>query len=515
MNSEMNTGSADSTDWKAGNGAPHASSTMSAHPRTGPGKDRRFFGQPRALATLFQLELWERFSFYGMQGILTIYLYFEITAGGLGLPEATAVGVAGAYAGSVYLATILGAWVADRLFGAERVLLTSAIIIMAGHLTLALIVGFTGLTIGLVLIAIGAGGLKANATAIVGSLYRDSDPRRDAGFTIFYMATTLGALTGPMLTGVVQVAWGFHLGFGLAAGGMGVGLAVYISARKSLPSSVSAVPNPVSASRRWIPVAISLALAIAVAMGVITKAMTPANIVNWVAGASLFALVTYFVMMLVSTKVDRDERSRALSFIPMLFSTIVFLALTMQIWGVLTTYADAEVDRSIGGWEMPVPWVITLYSLVIAALAPLFSLLWTRLGKRQPSSPMKIGLALPITGVGFLLFIPYANAHEANATPLMWVVLILVLLSAAEVMLMPIGIALSTALGPKAFKTQMVSVYYLAVGLGSSLAGVFGQFYDPNDQVPYWTVLGSLAIVAGGVQILLSRPLRKMMGGVV
>jgi POT family proton-dependent oligopeptide transporter len=169
--------------------------------------DTRFFGQPWALAHIFGVEMWERFSFYGMQGILLIYLYHSVSEGGLGFDKAVAAGIVGAYGGSVYLSTILGAWIADRLLGAERVLFFSAVVIMAGHIALALLPGVAGVTVGLILVALGSGGLKANATSVVGTLYAEDDPRRDAGFSLFYLGINLGALVGPLLTGILQQTW--------------------------------------------------------------------------------------------------------------------------------------------------------------------------------------------------------------------------------------------------------------------------------------------------------------------
>src|SRR6185437_14778812 len=153
---------------------------------TAPRREKTFFGQPRALANLFGVELWERFSFYGMQGILLIYLYYSVADGGLGISRNTATSIVGAYGGLVYLSTILGAWMADRLLGPERMLFYAAVLVMIGHISLALIPGLTGVGVGLVCIAIGSGGVKANATSLVGSLYSPTDPRRDAGFSVFY-----------------------------------------------------------------------------------------------------------------------------------------------------------------------------------------------------------------------------------------------------------------------------------------------------------------------------------------
>ena len=210
--------------------------------------DRSFLGQPRSLANVFGVEMWERFSFYGMQGILLLYLYYSAAAGGLGIPQATAAGIVGAYGGGVYLSTILGAWVADRLLGSERVLFYSAIVIAVGHLALALLPGLGGVATGLILIAVGSGGLKANATSVVGALYAKDDPRLDAGFSLFYLGINLGAFFGPVLTGLLQTTLGFHYGFGLAAVGMAIGLVQYSFGRKRLPAIVHEVPNPLPAA---------------------------------------------------------------------------------------------------------------------------------------------------------------------------------------------------------------------------------------------------------------------------
>lgn len=209
-------------------------STLEPPTLTGSRSDHRFFGQPLPLANLFGVEMWERFSFYGMQGILIYYLYYSASEGGLGISQGAATSIVGAYGGTVYLSTILGAWIADRLLGSERTLFYSAVLIMFGHIALAVLPGFVGVGIGLVLVAFGSGGLKATATSIVGDLYDEQDPRRDAGFSIFYMGVNIGALVGPLLTGFLQTRYGFHWGFGLAAVGMFLGLLQYTIYRKHL-----------------------------------------------------------------------------------------------------------------------------------------------------------------------------------------------------------------------------------------------------------------------------------------
>ncbi|MDN6331044.1 MAG: oligopeptide:H+ symporter, partial [Micrococcaceae bacterium] len=212
--------------------------------------EKTFFGHPRMLFNLFSVEMWERFSFYGMQGILAYYMYFEVSKGGLGLDQGLSLSLVGAYGGTVYLSTIFGAWIADRLLGSEKVLFYTGIMIMLGHIALAALPGVVGLTIGLLLVALGSGGLKATASSLVGSLYTEKDPRRDAGFSIFYMGVNIGALVGPLLTGLLQTRLGFHYGFGLAAIGMALGLAIYAFGRKNLPEETHHVTDPLPPKQR-------------------------------------------------------------------------------------------------------------------------------------------------------------------------------------------------------------------------------------------------------------------------
>ena len=204
-------------------------------------KPRTFFGHPPMLANLFTVEMWERFSFYGMQALALYYLYYTIEDGGLGIPKEAATGAIGAYGATVYLMAILGGILGDRVLGPERTLFYSAIGIMAGHIVLAVMPGAAGVITGLLLVAIGSGCLKSSASVLVGSLYSKDDPKREAGFTLFYIGINIGALLGPALTGWGWGWLGFHFGFGIAAIGMAAGLIQYVLTRKNLPESVHEV----------------------------------------------------------------------------------------------------------------------------------------------------------------------------------------------------------------------------------------------------------------------------------
>lgn len=476
-------------------------------------RDTRFFGQPWALAHLFGVEMWERFSFYGMQGILLIYLYYSVTDGGLGLDKAVAGGIVGAYGGSVYLATILGAWIADRLLGSERTLFYSAIVIMAGHIALALLPGVAGVGVGLVLVAIGSGGLKANATSVVGTLYSAEDPRRDAGFSLFYLGINLGGFFGPILTGLLQSTLGFHFGFGLAAIGMAAGLAQYSFGRRKLPAEAHRIANPLPRNRYATAVVIAIAGVLILVALVLTGVITADNLATVVIIAATVAAIAYFAVILTSRRINATERSRVWGFLPLFITSVAFWSLYQQQFTVLTVYSDERLNRDLFGWEMPVSWVQSINPVFIIVLSGVFAAIWTKLGARQPSTPVKFALGAIIMGAAFLLFLPFAGG-AANSTPLLAIIGILFVFTVAELLLSPIGLSAATKLAPSAFHTQMVALFFLSVSLGTAISGWLVQFYDPHNEVPYFSILGAIAIVVGVGLLVSAKPVLALMKGV-
>jgi POT family proton-dependent oligopeptide transporter len=476
-------------------------------------RDTRFFGHPRGLANLFGVELWERFSFYGMLGILPLYLYYEVSRGGLGMDKGTAVSIVGAYGGLVYLSAVLGAWVADRVLGSERTLFYSAILIMIGHISLALLPGFAGIGVGLVCVAIGSGGLKSSATTIVGTLYAENDERRDAGFTIFYMGVNLGAFVGPLLTGLAQREVNFHLGFGLAAIGMAAGLVQYTLGRKNLGDEAGIVPNPLPASRRLLVVGTAVIAIAAIVVLVLAGVITPENLSDRTVAIICVAAVAYFAVILTSNKITTVERSRVFSFIPMFIASAVFFSLYQQQFTVITIYTDERLNRNIFGWEMPVSWVNSVNPVFIVLLAPVIAAVWVKLGSHQPSSPIKFAVGTGLVGLGFLLFLPLSGGG-ANSTPLLAMIGILFVITIAELLLSPVGLSLSTKLAPKAFRSQMVALNFLSVALGTALSGSLAKYYSPAHETSYFGVVGGAAIVIGLLLALLSPFIRKLMAGV-
>ncbi|RJQ85863.1 peptide MFS transporter [Amycolatopsis panacis] len=476
-------------------------------------QDTRFFGHPRGLANLFGVEMWERFSYYGMQGILAIYLYYQASQGGLGINQSAAVGIVGAYGGTVYLSTVVGAWIADRLLGSERTLFYSAIIVMIGHIALAVLPGMAGVGVGLACVALGSGGLKGNATSVVGTLYAEGDERRDAGFTIFYMGVNLGGFLGPLLTGLAQQNLGFHFGFGLAAIGMALGLIQYTLGRKNLGEKASEVPNPLPSSQRMVPIVVAVVLVVAIAVLITSGVITAENLADVVIYLVVVISVVYFVVILTSRKITADERSRVFSFIPMYLASAAFFSLYQQQSTVVAIYSDQRLDRNLFGWEMPVSWVNSINPVFVIVLAPIVAAIWTKLGPRQPSTPMKFVFGTVLMGLAFLLFLPMTGTGE-NGSPLIALAGILFVFTAGELMLSPVGLSLSTKLAPEKFRTQMVALNFLSVSLGTALSGKLAESYDVHNETPYFSIIGGVAVAVGLLLFACLPFVRKLMKGV-
>ncbi|WP_040788698.1 peptide MFS transporter [Nocardia paucivorans] len=478
-----------------------------------PPSRRTFFGHPLGLANLFGVELWERFSFYGMLTILGYYLYYSTTRGGLELAQDTALGLVGAYGGLVYLCTVLGGWVADRLLGMERTVFYGGVVVMAGHIALAVLPGLAGVGVGLVLVALGSGALKANASSLLGTLYRHGDPRVDSGFTLFYLGINLGALIGPLLTGLLQRNWGFHAGFSAAAVGMALGLGQYAVFRRNLGTAGRQVPNPLSraSAGRLLAVVVGFVVVVALASG--TGLVTLDNLPTVTTGLIVGAAGVYFVVLLTHHRVTPLERSRIRAFLPLFVANVMFWTLFQQIFTVLAVYSDERINWSLFGWTAPASWIGSVEPVWVVALSPLFALLWARLGDRAPSTPHKFALGVLGMGVAFWLFVPLAGT-EGRAVPALWVLVIMAVFSMSELLLSPIGLAVTTQLAPELFRAQMMALYFLSVALGTSLSGMVARYYGADHEFAYFGITGAVAISMGLVVVVLSPWITRQMAGV-
>jgi len=489
-------------------GADQGGHTQTEHPPS-----RTIFGHPIGLANLFGVELWERFSFYGMLTILGYYLYYSVTDGGLELSKPTATGIVGAYGGLVYLSTVLGGWLADRVLGMERTVFYGGIVVMLGHIALALLPGIAGVAAGLVLVALGSGALKANASSLLGTLYDKGDARADGGFTLFYLGINLGAFIGPLITGLLQTRIGFHYGFGAAAIGMALGLTQYVVFRRNLGGHGREVPNPLPRSGVLPALGIAVTVIVVVVAAFTSGLVTLANLSQVTTGIIVVASVGYFTLMLKSPKVSALERTRIGAFIPLFIANAVFWSLFQQIFTVLAVYSDERMNWSIFGWTAPSSWIGSIEPVWIILLSPVFAIMWTRLGRRAPTTPRKFAYGVIGMGAAFLLFVPMAGT-TGRSVPALAVVAIMAVFAISELMISPIGLAVTTQLAPDAFRAQMMALYFFSVGLGTSMSGVLAGYYDPAHEFVYFGTLGLVAIAAGLIVLACTGRISRLMEGV-
>ncbi|MGW3949450.1 peptide MFS transporter [Streptomyces sp. NPDC004752] len=459
-------------------------------------------------------ELWERYSFYGLQGILSFYLLYAVADGGLAVDPAVAAGIVGAYGGAVYLSQILGAWLGDRLVSPQRMVLYGAVVITAGHVVLAFAPGRTGLGVGLLCIVLGTGALKTNITSIVGFvLDQNPDERyRDASFSYFYMAINIGAVVGPLTTGLAQNELGFHYGFGLAAIGMGAALVQYVTSMKHLPDRARIINNPLPARRRPLVAALALLVPATVGAAVATGLLRAGNLSTVVTIAALVAAASYFLTMTTSSAVSRDERRRILGYLPLFLASGVYYGFLFQKFTAISILITERIDLHIGGWKFPVAWITTVSPLAAVLITPLIARLWNTLGERQPGPVTKIAIGLTQIGCAYLFLLIVSEATGDAAIPLLLILVFMMAAGSSEVFVGPIGLSLATRIGPQKFRSQMVGLNFLTLALGSSLAGLLGQLFTAIDNASYLTLTAVCGIGIGLTLIATRGPVERHLG---
>ncbi|WP_327659207.1 MULTISPECIES: peptide MFS transporter [unclassified Streptomyces] len=467
----------------------------------------------RGLWSMAFTELWERYSFYGLQGILSFYLLYKVADGGLALDPAVASGIVGAYGGAVYLSQILGSWLGDRLVSPRNMVLYGAVVITAGHVVLAFAPGVTGLAAGLVCIVLGTGALKTNITSIVGFvLDQHPDERyRDAGFTYFYMAINIGAVVGPLTTGLAQNELGFHYGFGLAAIGMAGALVQYLLSMKHLPARAHTVNNPLPAGRRPLAALVTVGFLAVVGGAVGAGLLRAENLSTVVTVAALVAAAVYFLTMTTSKAVSRDERRRVLGYLPLFLASGIYFGFLFQKFTAISILITERIDLHIGGWTFPVAWITTVSPLAAVLITPLIARLWTRLGDRQPGPVTKVAIGLTQIGCAYLFLLVLSEATGNAQIPLFLILVFMAAAGSSEVFVGPIGLSLATRIGPSTFRSQMVGLNFLTLALGSSLAGLLGQLFTAIDNASYFTITAVCGIGIGLALIAARKPLGRLL----
>lgn len=479
-----------------------------------------FFGHPKGLFTLFFTEFWERFSYYGMRAILLFYMYYEVTKGGLGISESTALSIMSIYGALVYMSGVIGGWLADRLFGTSRAVFYGGILIMFGHIVLAMPGGATALFISMGLIVLGTGLLKPNVSSVVGDLYASDDIRRDSGFSIFYMGINMGGFISPLIVGEIGLKYNFHLGFSIAAIGMFFGLVMFmLTKKKNLGLAGTQIANPLKPEERKRFLLITLAAV--VVLGSLIFISIPRG---WLTFDSFIGLVgilgflipfCYFVIMYRSKKTTSDEKSRILAYIPLFLAAVMFWSIAEQGSTILALYADKRTNLDVFGFHISPAWFQSLNPLFIIVLAPAFAWLWIKMGKRQPTIPHKFSFGIFFAGLSFIVILLPAYFGGANTlvNPL-WLVLSIFIAVLGELCLSPVGLSATTKLAPAAFSAQTMSLWFLSNAAAQALNAQLVKFYSPQTEMMYFGIIGGVAIVLSFILFAISPFISKFMKGV-
>jgi proton-dependent oligopeptide transporter, POT family len=479
-----------------------------------------FFGHPKGLFTLFFTEFWERFSYYGMRAILVYYMYYEVSKGGLGLDEPTALAIMSIYGSLVYMSGIIGGWIADRLLGTSRAVFYGGILIMLGHIALSIPGSVAMFFVSMVLIVLGTGLLKPNVSSVVGDIYSPQDNRRDAGFSIFYMGINLGGFLAPLIVGTVGMKYNFHLGFAIAAVGMFFGLLVFVfTKKKNLGLAGTYVSNPLSPDEKakvYTRIGLgAVIIAILVAVGIPTGLLTFDSFIALVGILGIGLPIIYFTVMYRSPKTTDVERSRVIAYIPLFIASVMFWAIQEQGSTILANYADKRTQLDFMGLDISPAWFQSLNPLFIIFLAPVFAWLWVKLGDRQPSVPKKFSLGLLFAGLSFLVILlpAYLGGTDSLVSPL-WLVLSYFIVVLGELCLSPVGLSATTKLAPAAFSAQTMSLWFLSNAAAQAINAQIVKFYTPETEMVYFGVIGVAAIVLSIILFILSPKIQGYMKGV-
>ena len=447
----------------------------------------RLFGHPPGLFLLFAVEMWERFSYYGMRGLLVLYLIASTTgdaAGfnpGRGWPEADAATLYGWYTGLAYLFPIVGGIIADKLIGTHRSMLVGGLLITLGHVVLAVSgvgslahdqVGLSLFVAGLALIVLGTGHFKPSVSVMVGQLYPQGDSRRDAAFTIFYMGINLGAFLCAFICGTLGEKVGWHWGFGSAAVGMVAGLLAYVWLRPRYLAHVGLPPEGRAVGGApFVAASVVLAAAFGWAyhtgwVATVDRLLTPT--VAGVIAVVVMALAVWFV----AVQRPEDRGPVASIFLFMVFNVFFWVAFE-QAGSSINVFTEQNTDRRLFGWTVPATWFQSVNAGLIFVLAPAFAGLWTRLGRRglDPSQPLKIALGLLFLGAGYVFMVWAGLAVRGGGKASMLLILATYFWhTVGELCLSPTGLSYVTKVAPVRFVSLLMGVWFIS-SFVANLAG--------------------------------------------
>ena len=490
-------------------------------------KKPEFAGHPKGLYVLFFAEMWERFSYYGMRALLIFYL----TQHWLFADDRASV-IYGAYTALVYIAPVLGGYLADRYLGQRKAVLFGAVLLTVGHFTMA----FEGtggqddptinvFWLALAFIIVGSGFLKANISVIVGQLYPRTDVRRDGAYTIFYMGINVGAAVGTIIAGYLGQTYGWAYGFGAAGFGMLLGLVVFILFKPLLMGRGESA-NPARLEQPFMGIKFEYFLYI---VGLLAVAVTWWLVQNQAIVGSILgvfgALLVGYVIYTAVTKLEPHDRDRIFAAMFLIFGSILFWALFEQAGSSVNLYTDRHVNRA--GVDASI--FQSINPIYIILLAPLFAYLWTWLGRhgKEPSAPAKFGLAMIQLGLGFLVLVWGANTFGAAATPVIFIFLLYLLHTTGELCLSPVGLSAMNRLAPAHMASLIMGTWFFASATGNFAAGLIAAATGaegiegggeaaaaastPETYHDVYTTVGWIAVGVGVAIILISPLIKKLM----
>jgi proton-dependent oligopeptide transporter, POT family len=443
-----------------------------------------------------------------------------VDRGGLGFPVPKAGAIYGLYTAMVYLLSLPGGWVADRITGQRRAVLYGGILIACGQFCL-MGPATSMFYLGLVVLVLGTGLLKPNVSTIVGQLYGPGDHRRDAGFSIFYMGINLGGLIAPLACGWVGERVGWRLGFGLAGVGMIAGLVQYVFGARYLGSAglrPGGAGNPEQARRQKRRAALGGlgALALFAAVGALAATgrveLTPQIVSNALGVALVLITVGIFSWLLMGRGWSATERKRSAAILVLFLAAAVFWSAFEQAGSSLSLFAQRNTDRHAFGFVFPASWFQFVQPFFIITLAPVFAWLWVRLGPREPSSPTKFTLALLCGGLGFAILIPPAALGVPAAA--WWLVGTYLLHTIGELCLSPVGLSAMTKLAPARIAGMMMGLWFVSIGIGDYMGGRVASLYEAVSLPTLFGIVAAVALAAALALAVLVKPTVRLMSGV-
>ncbi|GLQ21553.1 peptide MFS transporter [Algimonas porphyrae] len=473
--------------------------------------EKTIFGHPRGLLPVSVTEMWERMSYYGMRGLLVLFMTAAIAEGGLAIGTATAVAIYGLYTASVYFMGLPGGWIADRLIGSQKAIWYGGIVIMCGHIVLA-IPSEWSFFLGLVLVVLGTGLLKPNISAVVGQLYRADDPRRDSGYALYYMFINIGSLIGYTVCGWLYENQGVHWAFGASAIGMALGLTVFWFKRGDLHGAGAAPMAPMSEAGRkrswaviWGVVALIAVVTVSMLAGLFTFDPIAASKAVAVVFTAIF--VIYFAWVYFLGKLSPVEKRGMWAFLLICIASTMFWSGFEQAGSSLNLFGQDFTDRTIGGFELPTTWLQNANPFFIITLTPFFAAFWVWLGKRMitPGYGLKMGAGLIIMGLGFVVMIFAADAASQGKVAIFWLILTYFLHTVGELTLSPIALSAVSKLSPPRFLGQMMGLFVLTYSMGNIIAGLMAGGFDPEnvEQMPdLFKMIATFAIGVGAMVFL-------------